>query len=301
MENQRPSINLSKQRDFGEIFNATFDILRTDYRFILRVLLMYAGPFLLISAILGAYYQQNSFQMFQFKNGGVDLNMFTWVYLATILAGLVSNVMLVGTIASYMKLYKENGAGNFAPEDVWKTVSKSFFPLFGTVVLMILMMVVPVFILLVLGALLGAVGVLFMMLVVMVFLAYLGPSVSLAFVAQVCERLNPGEAIGRSFKITHTAWWWNFLLIIVFFLIAYLAGLIIQIPQVVMTMSSMMHGFDGGDPSNSGMVFIIVSTVCTFLSSIVMSIPYFGLSIHYFSLVEKKESPSLHNKINDIR
>ena len=68
-------INFRQTRDFGETFNVSIKFLRQNFKLFFQSVLFIAGPFVLISAIAGAFYQSNAINMFSITklgNGGLD-------------------------------------------------------------------------------------------------------------------------------------------------------------------------------------------------------------------------------------
>src|SRR3972149_5114405 len=110
MENQE-KINFRQVRDFGETFNVTVKFFRQNFKLFFQSLIFIAGPFILISAIAGAFYQSNAANLFSFtRTGSSDIfSQFGWTYFVFIIAAVIANIMLLGTVFGFMINYLEKG------------------------------------------------------------------------------------------------------------------------------------------------------------------------------------------------
>ena len=61
--NNQEKITFRQARDFGEIFNVSVKFLRQNVKLFFQSLIYIAGPFVLISAIAGAFYQSSALSM----------------------------------------------------------------------------------------------------------------------------------------------------------------------------------------------------------------------------------------------
>ena len=129
-------IELRRDREFGEIFNATFEFIKQEVKPFGKVLLITTLPFVVLSGIVMAYYQSTIFGMghmsandpfgFLRKIGGlVGLLM---------MAVTLSQTMLQTTTLAYLKLYMQ-GKEDITVSDVWEEIKKIFFPVLGAMLL----------------------------------------------------------------------------------------------------------------------------------------------------------------------
>jgi hypothetical protein len=74
---QTKVINFKKYRDFGDLLSDTFVFLKQEYRFFGKVLLTYAGPFVLITAIASAWMQSGMFSLMGMMVKGDPMEILT--------------------------------------------------------------------------------------------------------------------------------------------------------------------------------------------------------------------------------
>ena len=217
---ERPIIKLQKERDFNALISDTFEFIRQEIKPLGQSLLTYAGPFILITAFLGAMYQSSVFTGFgdlEKSNNpfGFLQQMYGIKYQLYIMSSAISQVILTLVIYGYIYLYATRGKDNFSPEDVWRMVGKHFIPVF--------------FMTLALGIII-ALG----------FVAFIIPGIFLAVAltftiyAKIAEGLSFGDAMRRSINLVKDYWWLTFGVLIIIYFIASFSGSIFLIPQMVM-------------------------------------------------------------------
>jgi hypothetical protein len=280
-------IKLRQERDFGEVFNATFMFLKQEYKGLGKVLLYYTLPLVLLTALASALYQSKvgkvAFDPAQMGDPVTFLHNFLQYYLLLMFMYLLSHTMLLSTLYGYMALYQEKGREGFTLDDVLKRILKLFVPVFFG------------------GILCGIILFLGLMLCILPGI-YLGVSLSLIFISLAVEQKGFGSAFGRTFELTHTGWWWTLLLIIVVYLIVMVISMILSVPAMVAGFSTALHQVSqgGGTPQLFSPFFIAYTAIISVISTFLYLIPQTALAFQYFSLVEKKEKPTLLNKIDEI-
>src|SRR3954470_21352007 len=101
-------INFRQARDFGETFNVSVTFLRQNFKIFFLSILFLAGPFVLVSAIAGAFYQSHAISMFSIGTLGKGnpfsriLDQFGWEYLIFILTTILSSLSLLTVVYSFM-------------------------------------------------------------------------------------------------------------------------------------------------------------------------------------------------------
>jgi len=302
MENR--TINFTKARDFGDILSDTFKFFKFEFKPLIRVLLTYVGPFLLITGFLTAWYQTQAIEGIVDAAGGDPLagyrGMASIQYFLSILGALVSSTLLILAMFSYIKLYKEKGSGGFELEEVWRMMGQKFFPVFGTTLLISAIFGIGAG----LFAFVGSASIplaIFLVLGYLVFALYIGVSISLFIASYVFEDVSISTSIERSRYLVKDYWWFTFGLAIVVGIIAAVGQYIFLAPQMVMTVIITLTSMSGGEAIEGGSVLMtIFAVIGTFGSYLLYSIPHAAMALHYHSQVEKKESPNLINKIDQI-
>lgn len=283
---EKSFVEFKKERDLGSILNATFAFIKQEFKPLFKSVIVYAGPFVLLAAIAAGYYQSNVMSsMFSFRNFNFAHNLENFLLYFSLLIGasVLSYTMLITTVYSYIKLYAEKGKDGFEFEDVGKMIAKNFLKVFGTNILIFLII---------------AIGMLFCFVPGI----YLAVSLCLIYSALIFEDMSFANAFSRSFSLTHFQWWWTLLLIIVIYLIVGVASYILAVPQIILSFIYGLNSIKSG-AETSGTVkdtMLIVTACITFINSLLGAIPFIAMALQYFSIVEKKESPALLQKIEKM-
>ena len=273
-------VDFKQDREFGDILNATFVFLKQNYKPLGKTLLIYASPFIIMTAIVYAFFNVSMYSGML----GSGMNVFNMVGQMSgyaffyILLASTSYTIFNGIIYGYIKLYNEKGFGNFEPADVWKFALKYFFPILGAQIVFGLVITVGFILILIPGI-------------------YLAVSLSLLLIILLIEGKGFGDAFSRSFLLTHKRWWWTFLLLLVTYIIIMVVNYIFAIPSVILQSTIMFHG---GDAETYKMIYGFFIALSQIVSYISYTIPMIALAFHYFSIVESAERPSLHNEIENI-
>jgi hypothetical protein len=273
-------VDFKQDREFGDVLNATFVFLKQNFKPLGKVLLIYASPFIIMTAIVYAFFNVSMYSNIL----GSGMNIFNmmgrvsgYAFLYIVLA-LTSYTIFNGLLYSYVKLYNERGFGNFEPIDVWKLTLKNFFAILGSQIIFGIIVTVGFILLIIPGI-------------------YLAVSLSLLLVALIIEGKGFGEAFSRSILLTHKRWWWTFLLLLVIYIIILVINYIFSIPMIILQSTIMFHG---GDTQSFKMLYAFFVAFTQVISYISYMIPMIALAFHYYSIVESIERPSLHDEIENI-
>ncbi len=281
---ETPPLNLKKYRDFGQLITDTFVFIKQEHQLLIKVILTYVGPFVLITAFAGAWMQTGLFKSMDLNNAtdpfGIfrDLGMKYFIY---ILATLVSSTMMMCTLYSYMFLYTRQGKDGFLPEDVWEMVKEKFFPVLGLILVVGFIVFFGIILCIVPGV-------------------YLAVVFTLVVASSVFENLSPGKAMERSMFLVKEDFWFALGIGFVMSLIAGMLGMIFLAPSSIMSMFLMINNIQGESSQTVTIIFLILTAIGTFCASILYGIPHITMSMFYLSQIEKKESPNLFDKIEQI-
>ncbi|MFB6342496.1 glycerophosphoryl diester phosphodiesterase membrane domain-containing protein [Saccharicrinis sp. FJH2] len=289
---QPNEINFKQERDFGDLFNATFAFIGAEFKRLGTAILYFAVPLLLIAAIIGVFVglrQQEAVRSIQ--TGAANYNnpleiyrdffsIYTFLNYFIILAA--TNI-LTCTIMGYIKLYVDKGKDNFVLSEVWKEVTRYFFPVLGATFL---------------SAIIISIGIIFCIIPGI----YLGVSLSLFIPLIVLEGASFGDAFNRSFKLVKPKFWMTLGALIVIIVIVYIISMILSIPAMIMGMKPLFSSLQEGRDFNFdfGISFYIINGISSLLTYIISSIPTVLVAFLYYSLVETYEKPSLIDKIGQI-
>lgn len=306
--NNQEKINFRQVRDFGEVFNVSVKFFRQNFKLFFQSLIFIAGPFILISAIAGAFYQSNAANLFSFtRTGSSDIfSQFGWTYFVFIIAAVIANIMLLGTVFGFMINYMEKGPDGFSVNDVVRTVVKNignilsvfFILLFLTIIVLTLSGVIVYFIasaVPVLGVILG-IALFFGVLILFPPLMW---QLSIVYLVKMQEKGNVFKALNHTGKVMRGNFWWTWVIMVCAVLAVGIISFVFALPQAVYSMVLMFSHIKDASGETS-IPFIIVATICTFCSTILYSALYVISAFHYYSLSEQKDGIGLMERIDEI-
>ena len=273
--------NFKKTREFSEILEDVFHFVKQEIQPLGYLLLNYAGPFILLAAIAASYFQGQS-------NSEIDPNQGFYImlqqmnskpsYWVTNILSIIANTILAGTVYGYIKHYIEKGKNNFDNEEVLNFIKENF------VLILITNLVVGLATMA--GALLFIIGA-----------VYIGVSLSLTVVSRIFENKDLNEGFVRSFTLTREKWWFTFGIIIIVYAVIYLSSILLMSPA---TIYSEFINKTVTSEQGTSILFLILSTLGNFASSLLSGLLQITIAILYFSLIEEKESPGLNDRIGRI-
>jgi hypothetical protein len=281
---QTNQLTFNKFRDFGDLLGDTFAFIKQEFKFFMKVVLFYAGPFVFIAAIASAWFSSGIFSMMgmMMKNNPMEiLAEFGIKLLVYAVAAVISNAVLVCVVYSYIGLYIEKGKDGFAQEEVWYRVGRKFFPVLWAIILM---------------GIIISVGTLFC------FIPGIYFGVSLCFVLAIIffENLTVGGAFSRSMSIVKDDWWFALGLGIVMYLMILITSYIFVLPSSIFSMVVSINNLKGNGSDATNITYMVLVAFGTIGTSLLSCVPHITLSLFYHSLIEKRESPGLLNKIEKI-
>ena len=286
--NYNDPIKFQQERDFGQVFNATFVFLKQERKKLWTVFLKYCGPLLILTLIAFGLYQSRILNL-GFNTSDItqydDLSMLASVAGVAILALLLllaTYSMICTSVYAYISLYVEKGSEGFEIEDVWQKIGQNYFRILGVSLLKGLIIVIG-FIFCILPGI------------------YLSISLSMIFIIMIYEKKPFGDSFSRSFEITHERWWWTLLLLFIFNIVISLIRMVFQLPATIISMVYMVNSIESGDISSSiSIVYGVLNSLSIIIGLILYTIPYIAISFQYFAIVETKEKPSLMDQIDHI-
>ncbi len=270
-------IEFKQSRDLGEVFVKTFSFLKQEFRPLGLTILNYAFPFILISAISIILFVDR-FKPFFTNPEAIPSSGFLkeilFFNILMILIFLVSNVLLVSSVNNYIALYIEKGRGNFTVADVSRRIGSNFWQILFTVVLTNVMI---------------GIGYMFCILPGI----YLAVSMCFVYISITYDKKGFGDALSRSFEISHVQWWSTLLLLIMIYLIILVIALI---PYMIFLFSligtfSLMDSSRDFSPEKLIEIMRNISYMVAVLSvfgSLLSVVPMVAIALQYASSVEHK-------------
>jgi hypothetical protein len=289
---EKAQINFKQERDFGEIFSATFAFIGQEFKRLGSAILFFVLPVLLIASILIVMLGIDQQQMMQEISGGDPTaigdpfsmmgSIFSYMGLIMVIYA-VAFTMLKCTVYGYVKIYNEKGKDGFGLGDIWNQVMRYFFPVLGISILINIIVVLGFMFCVIPGI-------------------YLGVSLSLIYLAFLLEGKGFGNAFSRSFELTGQKWWLTLGLIIVAYLMIYMMSFIISVPALIAGIKPMITSMRNLEEPDFGFTtwYYVWNSVIYLVMYTLFTIPYIILAFHYFSLVEAKDKPSLLEQIDEI-
>lgn len=281
---QTSPLNFKKYRDFGDLLADTFSFIKQEYRFFGRVILTYAGPFVLITAIASAWMQSGIFSMMGMmvsRDPNEFLTEFGLKMGIYMLAAIVSSTVLICTVYSYIGLYIEKGKDGFTQEEVWQNVGKKFFQVFGTIIVMGLIIFLGIILCFIPGI-------------------YISVAFSLVLASIFFTNASMGQAFERSIFLVKNDWWFTLGVGLVISLLVGFVSYIFLLPGTILSIFMTINSVKGDSSEGVSIFFMILTTFGTFAASLLAVMPHITFSLLYFSQIEKKESPGLINRIEQI-
>lgn len=298
-------------RDFSELFNTAAKFISQNFKHFFKVLILISGPFLLISSILGALYQSHALKWMPQRGGMADAwrylsQQFGWEYFIFLIFSICSGLILLTTVYSYLIAYEQLGPRNFDVAEVktlvWKNITRV---LRGFLVLMLITCALIAVISIIAGLLIALLKIFAAVLLILIILGLL--LIAPPFIWQFStfylvllndENAGVSDALKKVRELIRGEFFPTWLLIVASFIVLMILSVVFSIPQLVYQIvlrTAVMQG----DGSNS-VAFIIVTSICTFFSTMVYSVFYIICGFHFFSLSEKKYGTSLMNRIDEI-
>jgi hypothetical protein len=286
------SINFKQERDFGDLFNATFSFISQEFKRLGTAILYFVFPFFIVSAIAMTIYSVKAQEISQAMIQGDKSDPFAIFSLLGSMMGYVAVTMLISFIATsvlmctvygYIKLYVQKGPDGFTINDVWLEVTKYFWKaLIATIIVGIVVLV----------------GIIFCVIPGI----YLGVALFIIFPIMIFEEKSFGTSFSRSMKLINTNWWLTFGILIVTGIIIYVLAIFISIPSIILGFKSLFTNLKANQipMMDFSVGFYIINSITSLISQLLMVIPLVLSTFIYFSYVEKVEKPSLMDKIGQI-
>ncbi|MFK7920851.1 MAG: hypothetical protein AB8H47_02795 [Bacteroidia bacterium] len=281
-------INVFKTRDFGDLFQDSFQYIFRNAKSLLLPLLMWVVPLTAISGILNAYHSQDTMDSILEGITGGDMEGILedlvrnnelipfWIYPVILVIAVMATGMTGAFIYEHMLVHLHEPEKLEEPEHLRDRAFNSMGRLIGSflVILAFVFLGVLVFSMLVafavqlspvIASILGFMGFLG--------LFYAGVPLYLVFIIQLYEDVGPIEAIKRSFKLIRGNWWMTFGLVLV---LSILLGLVAAPVTASLSLSGAM-----GIPA-----LIFGQLVLAAVSTLVNTPVWVAVGLQYFNITD---------------
>jgi len=262
--------NFIKEREFGEIVQDTFSFFKNEIKPLVRILLVFVGPFALYAVYFMFKYQdvmeQEVLNIFKTQ----DFSNLSNKYFIFLLFSILQQIMLVTTVSVYIKMKIEN-KDVISISSLWNKIYSSIINIaYGQ--MLIITAIMSVFFLAAITGLLS-----FIIFALLGATIYIFISMYMLSFIIVFEEISTIDAIKRSLQLIRGNWWFSFGLIIIWGLIVGLSEMIIStiIKSIIQIVST-------GD----GAVFIVL-LFSSFISVILSAISPILAAYLYASHIAK--------------
>jgi len=299
---------LFQARDFGETFSAAIKFIKQNFKAFFKAQLFVAGPFILVAAIAGAYYQANTIAAIGSSNiFGRYSSFFGWPYLVYILAMLLSHLSVIGTTYGYMVVYYRNKGENVEVHQVSKVFLRNFLKILGGFFLVLILTIIlgfaAFFIIGLIGSIHTALAILMGILTVAGLLIIIPPFMWQFTTFYLCM-MHDDDSVINSLTRTREAmrgeFWWTWLIVICTGIAVGILSAVFAIPQLIYQMILTFSAVRGNADGEVSIPFMVVIAIGTVLITLTYSLYYIVFAMHYYSLTEKKEGIGLMERINEI-
>ena len=313
-------IFLRKKRNFSEMFNTVFALVRANFRVIAGALLMVGGPFILLTGVVTGILQSTvlrsikDFSEAMFRDGVSQylsdmISGYAGWFLVTWLFSLLAFSFIRATMANFFILYDSKSEGDDLTSA--EIASKSFrdgFRIFGGVLLLSVVSFIPLAIIIGLVALLASTGgiaatVILIFVLVLLLLAF-GPQLTYIFsfaswFAMLRDKVSIFRAIGNTFRTIRGNFWWIWVLMVCMFFIVSILNYVTSLPATIYYQVSIFtrSGLDGGDISY---VYVLLFVIAQFGAHLFQCLGDLLVCVSYFSFEEERTGNGLQTRIDEI-
>jgi hypothetical protein len=206
-----------------------------------------------------------------FLGSGVFTFSFAIALFILLIAGIVYNSFLYGTVISYIKSYIKN-EGEINKDEISSEVKKNFLGLLGISIL---------------AGLMVGVGVIFCFIPGI----YLAVALSTVYCIYIFEGKDVIESISYCFNLIKENWWMTFITLFVMGLIYYFVLIVFQIPQYIYFFIKALTSAQTSSVDPADMfdwVYVALSTIGIIAQYLLLTIMVICTVFVYFNLNEKK-------------
>jgi len=264
-------IELNRIRTFGEIIEDSIEFFKQNWRQLLRSYFTICGFFWVLSLLTAILNQVQAAQRL-----AIGESQFGFMYFLSIVLGLVSGIVIVLAVLSFMALYKEKDNEAPSTEEVWSYVKYFFFRVFGSYLALIVCLgagllccIIPFF--------------------------YLAVVFSIIFPIMIMENSTFGYAFSRSFQLIKKRWWQVLGVIIVSEIIIMVAMMAVGIPVTLVALGAKFL-----TNVNGTSVYTYATIIFGHLLQVLYPLPLIAVTLSYFSLTEEKDEGALYQRIMNI-
>ena len=259
-------IELEASRDFGDILNDTFILIRQNFKPLVKAYFVICGVFIFAGILTSTLSNLNNDD---------PLASFFYTVIELILSVFSSTAVQL-TVLSYYVIYKEKGNNAPTVMEVWGYFRYYYFRVLTTQALIIITVVIGCFLCVIPGI-------------------YLAIVFSLVLPIMVVENGNLEYSFKKSLKLIKGNWWFTFGALILTLLLMTIFIFVLMIPAMVIYGGT--RWLSGKDLNTVGG---ILQAIMLNLSNILSILPLSALTLVYFSIVDEKEGTTLRKRMQSF-
>ncbi len=292
-------------RDLGGLLNATFMFIRHEFSSFFPAILFIAGPFFIAGGIfIGFYFEEVFSNMGSFGSVSATriADPFGMMFNSLVSAALnlFGVLALMAVVLGYFKLYIYEERTKIPLNEVFQSVLKQVLPLLGYNLLLGLLFA-GAYLIILLPAVISPFITLALILLSIIPFIYFIVSLILGPQALIFEKRSIFDAMKRSFQLVKGYWWPTLGYSIVTYLIAATLSGIFFLPLYIQIMLTGIFSIDVmAEPSTFDSILRTLFGILAALGSLFTAIFYIMFTFHFFNLVERKEAPTLMNRLDEM-
>ena len=266
-------IDFHRKRDFGELFNATFQFIREEFSTMIKPIIYVAVPLMLLSMFVIV-------MSYVITDGMSSIATQIFEFLSQISTNILY-ICLMSVGYAYVKLYiaGEETTSSKVMEIFWKNIA----PMIGYTILI---------------GILSSLGFLFLIIPGI----YLAVTLQFVYPLKFVDEDSLDAPIKESFYVVKNYWWFTFGCLFVLSIIVLSVSMLIQLPGLLILGTEMWTGLDQLEygMSDNMIIGLMLVSILDVIASITFIIPLVFMTLHYFNIKERKEETTLMSNIGTI-
>ncbi len=278
-------IELDKERNFSDIINTTFELIRSEFLPLIKVLAIYASLPTLLQAIIQSYYMKDSInetlQSIATKGMGGSTEILIWLPWLMV-TSIITSIFTWGLGLEYINQYRQKGRDGFTHSDVWRGFLNKLLKISWLNIVLIFALIFAFLLLIIPGIWFSVVSALIMP--VLIF-----------------ENRSILNSISRAVYLIRSNWWKTLGLLVVVAIIQSMISGLFSIPAMVYGIILGLRGMEGevAEIANNPILItfsIVTSVISTWLNLLII----ITCALQFFNLREQKEKNILISRIEKI-
>jgi hypothetical protein len=265
---------LYQRRGFSDVLNDAFYFLSQNFFPLGKLILLYAGPVIIIESYFGALFQ------IEFMNPVDIYALLTYAGIYIILL-MLSSALIISITCHYLALFNNSGVTPVDKKIVMQKAGKDVIRFFFFLLLSMIIFLISLLLFIIPGI-------------------YLMVVLSLVWMIMIEEKCGFFTAFQRTLHLIRGYWWRTLSLIIIGWLIQNAIGFILQAPAQIINFLHSFHQVTG-KVSQIPEYMIMVGFYLNGLNQFFIIISILIIAFQYYSIREKKEAPGLLARIDAIK